>query len=295
MSAKTPKQKPKSQVIKDKHAKSEQNYEDKQNRKSEQNHESEIEELSVFLAQYAAALLSNGAYSSRVSRCTKRIGESYGYDVSMIIWLKNITLSISERSNYQNRRTQVSSNPPLGANFRIISDLSALSWQIHDEKISLTRAKEHFKNIMESKNYTFFYSLLFASLANTAFCKLFGGDVGTLLCVFLGTFAGFASKHILTKLKVDVRGIYVLVAFISSFVAYIGVHFGITGTPEIAIGLSILYLIPGIQIINALADVLHEYTLMALSRGVNMMILLICISFGAYMTLSIAKVSLIHV
>ncbi|WP_082807884.1 threonine/serine ThrE exporter family protein [Helicobacter himalayensis] len=290
MSANLLKQKSKSHARKDKHTK------DKQNHKGKQNHESEeIEELSVFLVQYAAALLSNGAYSSRVSRCTKRIGESYGYDVNMIIWLKNITLSISERSNHQNRRTQVSSNPPLGANFRIISDLSALSWQIYDEKISLTRAKEHFKNIMESKNYTFFYSLLFASLANTAFCKLFGGDVGTLLCVFLGTFAGFASKHILTKRKIDVRGIYVLVAFISSFVAYIGVHFGITSTPEIAIGLSILYLIPGIQIINALADVLHEYTLMALSRGVNMVILLICISFGAYMTLSIAKVSLIHV
>lgn len=290
MSANLLKQKSKSHARKDKHTK------DKQNHKGKQNHESEeIEELSVFLVQYAAALLSNGAYSSRVSRCTKRIGESYGYDVNMIIWLKNITLSISERSNHQNRRTQVSSNPPLGANFRIISDLSALSWQIYDEKISLTRAKEYFKNIMESKNYTFFYSLLFASLANTAFCKLFGGDVGTLLCVFLGTFAGFASKHILTKRKIDVRGIYVLVAFISSFVAYIGVHFGITSTPEIAIGLSILYLIPGIQIINALADVLHEYTLMALSRGVNMVILLICISFGAYMTLSIAKVSLIHV
>ncbi|MGI0406513.1 threonine/serine ThrE exporter family protein [Helicobacter himalayensis] len=290
MSANPSKQKPKSHARKDKHTKDKQNHEGKQNHENE-----EIEELSVFLVQYAAALLSNGAYSSRVSRCTKRIGESYGYDVSMIIWLKNITLSISERSNHQNRRTQVSSNPPLGANFRIISDLSALSWQIYDEKISLARAKEYFKNIMESKNYTFFYSLLFASLANTAFCKLFGGDVGTLLCVFLGTFAGFASKHILTKRKIDVRGIYVLVAFISSFVAYIGVHFGITSTPEIAIGLSILYLIPGIQIINALADVLHEYTLMALSRGVNMIILLICISFGAYMTLSIAKVSLIHV
>ncbi|MGI0439659.1 threonine/serine ThrE exporter family protein [Helicobacter himalayensis] len=290
MSANPSKQKPKSHARKDKHTKDKQNHEGKQNHDNE-----EIEELSVFLVQYAAALLSNGAYSSRVSRCTKRIGESYGYDVSMIIWLKNITLSISERSNHQNRRTQVSSNPPLGANFRIISDLSALSWQIYDEKISLARAKEYFKNIMESKNYTFFYSLLFASLANTAFCKLFGGDVGTLLCVFLGTFAGFASKHILTKRKIDVRGIYVLVAFISSFVAYIGVHFGITSTPEIAIGLSILYLIPGIQIINALADVLHEYTLMALSRGVNMIILLICISFGAYMTLSIAKVSLIHV
>ena len=72
-------------------------------------------------------------------------------------------------------------------------------------------------------------------------------------------------------------------------------HFGITKTPGIAIGLSIVYLIPGIQIINALADVLHEYTLMALSRGVNMIILLTCIAVGAYLTLSIAHVSVFDV
>ncbi|MCI7485426.1 MAG: threonine/serine exporter family protein [Helicobacter sp.] len=261
---------------------------------NEQIHQN-IEELSAFLAQYAMALLSNGAYTSRIMRCTQRIGESYGYDVGMIVWLKNITLSISQKDNYENRRTQITSNPPLGANFRIISELSALSWEIYDDKIPLQLARERFERIMQTKDFTFLQSLFFISLANTAFCKLFGGDVGTLLCVFVGTFAGFASKQLLGLLRVDIRGIYVVAAFVSSFVAYIGVYLQLTSTPEIAIGLSILYLIPGIQIINALVDILHEYTLMALSRGLNMAILLLCITFGAYMTLSIAQVNLIDV
>ncbi|RDU67719.1 hypothetical protein CQA53_00970 [Helicobacter didelphidarum] len=248
----------------------------------------------TFLTQYAAMLMSNGAYTSRVVRCTQRIGASYGYDVNMIIWLKSITLSIYEKSNYQNRRTQVNPNPPLGANFRIISDLSALSWYIYDHAIPLKEATERFEQIMESKNYGFISSLFFVSIANTAFCKLFDGDVGALLCVFMGTFAGFATKYLLTKLKIDARAMFIVVSFVSSFVAYIGVHFGLTKTPEIAVGLSILYLIPGVQIINSLTDVLHEYTLMAISRGVNMGILLICIAVGAYLTLSIAQVSLIH-
>ena len=260
-----------------------------------ENEVANIEELSVFLAQYAAALLSIGAYTSRVVRCTQRIGERYGYDVNMIIWLKSITLSISQKNNYENRRTQVSPNPLVNINFRIIADLSALSWQIHDDSIALKEANIRFQHIMQKNNYNFITTLFFSSLANMAFCKLFNGDVGALLCVFMGTFAGFASKHFLTKIKVDIRGIFIIVSFISSFVAYIGVYCGITKTPEIAIGLSILYLIPGIHIINAFTDVLHEYTLMAVSRGVNMAILLICIAVGAYLTLSIAKVNLIHV
>ncbi len=254
-----------------------------------------IEDLSIFLGQYAAALLSNGAYTSRVSRCTQRIAESYGYDLHMIVWLKYVNLSISQKNNYANRRTQVSSNPPLNANLRIISELSALSWQIYDNNITLKEAQIRFKHIIQSKDYNFISMLFFASLANASFCKLFDGDIGALLCVFMGTFAGFASRYFLSKFHIDIRGIYIIVSFISSFIAYIGVYYGITKTPEIAIGLSILYLIPGIQIINALTDVLHEYTLMAISRGINMAILLICIAVGAYLTLSIAHVSIINV
>lgn len=254
-----------------------------------------IEDLSAFLSQYAAALLAGGAYTSRVARCTERIGTTYGYDVHMIIWLKYINLSIAQKGNYEHRRTQVSTNPPMNTNFKIIAALSALSWQIHDHKLTLKEARIRFDHIMQQKNNGFFATLFFASLANAAFCKLFEGDVGASLCVFMGTFAGFASKHLLTKMQVDIRGIYVLVSFISSFVAYIFVHFGITKTPGIAIGLSIIYLIPGIQTINSLTDMLHEYTLMALSRGMNTIILLICISVGAYLTLSIANVSVFDV
>lgn len=254
-----------------------------------------IEDLIIFLAQYTSALLSSGAYTSRVARCTERIGNSYGYDVHMIIWLKYINLSIAQKDNYEHRRTQVSSNPPMNTNFRVIAELSALSWQIHDNKVTLKEARIRFNHIMQQKRNGFLATLFFTSLANAAFCKLFEGDIGALLCVFMGTFAGFASRHILTKLHVDVRAVYVLASFISSFVAYIFVHFGITKTPSIAIGLSIIYLIPGIQVINAFADVLHEYTLMALSRGMNTSILLTCIAVGAYLTLSIAHVSVFDV
>lgn len=255
----------------------------------------DIEDLVKFLAKYASSLMANGAYTSRVVKCTQRIGASFGYDVSMVVWIKSITLTVCEREDYSNRRTQVCQNPPLGANFRLISELSALSWQIHDHNISLKEAEVRFAHIMQEKNFGFFSSLMCASIANMTFCKLFDGDVGAQICVFMGTFAGFIVRYILTKLKVDIRVMYVIVSFVCSFVAYIGVHFGLTKTPEIAVGLSILYLIPGIQIINSLADVLHEYTLMAISRGINMGIFLICIAVGAYLTLSIAQVSLIRI
>ena len=38
-----------------------------------------IEELSAFLSAYATALLANGAYTSRIVRCTSRIADRFGY------------------------------------------------------------------------------------------------------------------------------------------------------------------------------------------------------------------------
>ncbi|STQ86368.1 threonine/serine exporter family protein [Helicobacter muridarum] len=255
----------------------------------------DIEELVDFLALYATALLANGAYTSRIVRCTSRIGHSFGYDVNMIIWLKYISINVTDKNNYDNRRTRVTTNSLLSMNLRIISDLSALSWQIHDNRITLKEANIRFQHILSIKNYGFIPTLLSACIANTTLCKLFNGDVGALLCVFVGTLIGFSLRFILTKFKVDIRGILVIVSFASSFSAYTGVYLGITATPEIAIGCSILYLIPGMQIINSLVDILHEYTLMAVSRGINMCVWLICIAIGVYITLDISKMSIINV
>ncbi|WP_233707797.1 threonine/serine exporter family protein [Helicobacter aurati] len=254
-----------------------------------------IEELADFLSLYATSLLANGAYTSRIVRCTKRIGDSFGYEVNMIIWLKYITLNIAQKDNYNNRRTRVAPNSLVSMNLRIISDLSALSWQIYDNRITLKEANIRFQHIMSVKNHSFIATLFFASLANATLCKLFNGDLGALLCVFVGTLVGFSLRFILNKLQIDVRGILVLVAFASSFTAYLGVSIGITSTPEIAVGCSIIYLIPGMQIINALVDILHEYTLMAVSRGINMCVWLTCIAIGVYMTLDISKMSIINV
>ena len=108
-----------------------------------------------------------------MSRCTERIGESYGYDVSMIIWLKYINLSIAQKDNYEYRRTQVSSNPPMNTNFRIISELSALSWQIHDSKITLKEARIRFEHIMQNKHNGFFATAFLQALRMQHFGKSF--------------------------------------------------------------------------------------------------------------------------
>lgn len=250
-----------------------------------------IEEICDFLCAYSSALLQSGAYTARVIKCTNRIGHSFGYEVHLSVFLQYITINIADKKDYNNRRTQVIKNMHLGMNLSLISNLSALSWQIYDENISLQEAKEHFAYICAKRSHSVLLGALLIPLGNATFCKLFDGDFGALLCIFVGTFVGFFMRNFFNKIRLDNRAQLLFASFIVSFVAYIGVWLGLSQTPGVAIGGSILYLIPGALILNAFVDIIHENTLMGISRLINMMVLMMCIAAGVYLTLAITNAS----
>ena len=252
-----------------------------------------IEAVCDFLCRYSSALLSNGAYTSRIIKCTERIGKAWGYEVHLSVFLKYITINITDAHNYDNRRTQVINNAPLRANLALISNLSALSWQIHDEHLSLKEAQKSFDYTLSQKRLSAVLGVFIISLGNAAFCRLFGGDLGALLCIFAGTFVGILVRHFCHKIHLDSRAQYLLCSFIVSFTAYIGVWLGLSATPDIAIAGSILYLIPGALIINAFVDIIHENTLMGISRTINMAVAMICLAAGVFITLSISKINIL--
>lgn len=253
-----------------------------------------IEQVCDFLCSYASTLLQNGAYTARIIKCTDRIGRNYGYEVHLSIFLQYITLNITDVHDYNNRRTQVIKNTHLGMNLSLISNLSALSWQIYDENISLEEAREHFAYICEQKHLPIALGALIIPLGNATFCKLFDGDFGALVCIFVGTLCGFFMRQYFKKIHLDNRAQMLFSAFIVSFVAYIGVWLGLSHTPDVAIGGSIIYLIPGALILNAFVDIIHEHTLMGINRLINMMVLLMCAAAGVYLTLAISNVSILN-
>ncbi|MDO5045271.1 threonine/serine ThrE exporter family protein [Campylobacter sp.] len=255
----------------------------------------DIQEVTNFLIDYAAKMLSIGTYTARIDRCVSRIAHAYGYDVSLTIFVKHFTISVMDPNDNSIRRTYVKSSSATHVSFNLISELSALSWQIYDEKISLAVARGFFNEIIAPIKVDFAKSLIFMSFANSAFCKLFGGDLGSMASVFAATFVGFYLRFILTKLGVNLKIQYIIVSFISSFIAYLGVHFGLSSTPDVAIGSSILFLMPGVHLINSVFDILNENTLVGISRGLNTGLLIICIAIGVYMTLSISNIGLLNV
>ena len=98
--------------------------------------------------------------------------------------------------------------------------------------------------------------------------------------MFVSTLAGFFIKQTLTARKVDVRLVFIICAFISSVLASSATFFSFGRTPDIAVGTSVLYLVPGIPFLNSFSDMLDGHYICAFGRFMNAVVLTCCLSLG---------------
>lgn len=250
----------------------------------------EIQALAEFIMDYTLTMLSIGSYTSRVEKCAKRIGQAFGYEVYVTILSRSINISVLAHDDYTKSKTFVRGYSDSAIDFNKIALLSALSWHAYDDKITFAQLQENYAKIMQRGKYSFISTLFLSSFAFAAFCKLFGGDFGAICVLFVSTFVGVLARHFLNKIKMDFRLIVVLCAFVSSMIAYIGGSvLKLTNTPDVAIGTSVLFLIPGIYLINGVIDILDGHSLNGMSRIIRVIILISCIAIGLYITLSLSN------
>ncbi len=244
----------------------------------------DIKELSNFLLDYAVMLMRSGANTERTVRNVTRISKSFGYEAAIAIFQRNITMTIKDTADTSNGCTSVKQQMPPHLSLSIVNDLSALSWQSFDTNMSLNEVKERYSEIVSKAHSSNFIVLLFA------FCELFGGDYYAMLIVFLSTLVAFSLRLFLLKLKFDVRAMITAVSFTASFTAYlIGTFLISTNTLNVAVSTSVLFLIPGVHIINSVTDILDGHVMTGIARAVSSIILVICIAIGLYATLSLTN------
>ena len=238
-----------------------------------------VKEVCIFLSEYASWLLGCGATCIRIEKNVQRMSEAFGVESDMTIMPSNIHLSVWDMS-HEDSFSVIKKTHKSGISFNINTHLSKLSWDIADQKVDYRGAVKAFRRITETKPANKWLVLILASLANMSFCRLFNGDPTSMLVVFLATLVGYRLKQIMLEYKFDVRFVFFCSAFSSSVIGA-GAHlFGWGTTPEVAIGTSVLYLIPGIPYINSVSDLVDGHYICAFSRFVDAMILTASLSVG---------------
>lgn len=254
-------------------------------------HTDHIQHLSEFLLEYAATLMGAGVHTNRAVRNTSRIAAAYGYSADMSIFQRNITMSLISQDDETLRRTSVRKLKPLAFNFNLIQQLSELSWLPMDDNISVEDMNLRFQAIVATKRFSRWTDLILVSIGNAAFCRLFNGDAWAMLTVFCATMLGFLVKQQFARMKYNPLGVIIMAAFTASMAAACAVIFQIGATPQTALATSVLFLVPGVQMINSIMDLMHGHILMGISRGVHSIMMIACIAIGLSATMIILGVN----
>lgn len=248
-------------------------------------------DVALFLSDYAAELLAVGATSARVEKNVSRMAGWWGVGAEIAIFSKHIIMTVTEGVSGETysivgkaRRRPIS--------FLRNTQLSRLSWQVVDRRWDVGVARVRFEEIVAGGHANVWVVLLMASLANLSFCYLFGGDLWAMVVVFVATAVGYCAKICLSRLGVDVRMVFMMSAFCATVVGSSCYVFGLGGTPEIALGTSVLYLVPGIPFINSISDLIYGHNMCFVSRLINASVLTVCLSAGFIVGLLLMRIGL---
>ncbi len=243
-----------------------------------------------FLEVYTGSLFGSGVHSSRVIRNSRRIAESQGADLTLYSSLRAMVLSLRRRETGE-VVTRVVPVPDLPINFEWNTDLSALSWEALDERLSLEEIRERYDRIIARPGMNRWLILLLISLANGAFCHLFDGDWIAVGFVVLATAVGMMLKWQLTRWGLNIFMTTGVCAFVASMLASVSVVFPCTY--QTAVATSVLFLVPGVPLINSVIDIVEHHIVTGISRIVKAFLLILCMGIGLAGTLLIMKSSLL--
>ena len=238
-----------------------------------------LKDTAIFLAEYASTMMAVGAQTSRIQLNTVRMARSFGYHINLLIFPKTLSITLLD-AEHNRSYTYIKKTPSMGINFKANMKLSALSWKAFDHKLPIDELWRMFKLIVKEKRENPWVVLLMVSFANACFCRLFDGNLTSMIIVWVATFVGFFVRQQLTRRGLNHLAVFIICAFVSTMIGVTDFLFFHGGTEDISLGTSMLYLVPGVPLINGVMDIVDGHALDGIARLTNACLLIICIAIG---------------
>ena len=248
-----------------------------------------IERVAQLWAEINLVLSTGGANTRRVLINTTRIAEALNYHCDSFYSYSAILITVYDNATKE-KETIVKSIPYHGVNFNAISDISILSWRVLERKPPIEVIEREVAYIKQKSHYNMYLMWFFVSLAGGSLAYIFGGDNHNsyleMGISFLATLTGLAGRRLLQLRKFNVFICWAWAAFVSVSVVN---AFRLMGVEEYknALAACVLWLIPGVPLINGFIDMLTGYMVSGMAKLAYALGLIFMISIGFYLSLFI--------
>lgn len=249
-----------------------------------------LKELGDSLLKIGTLLMTHGANSLRIRKTVDRIAGKFGCKIDLLITQRALVLNLSQGKG-EMCFSSVKQAMPLSINFRIVSGISRMSWRVLEEDWSVGQINKEIKRLVTLPHYPRLVVLLVIGLAGASFCRLFEGAWLDMGVTFLATVAGLFVRQESAKRRFNPYMCTLFASFVSSIVAALFVRYA-ADVQEQALFASVLYLIPGVPLINSFSDLINGHIMNGIVRSVNGLIISFAIALGFTLATQICQLQL---
>jgi uncharacterized membrane protein YjjP (DUF1212 family) len=239
----------------------------------------EIKEIGALLLDIGSLLMSSGANTARIRITIDRISEAFGYSADLFITHRALTLTLGDEEN-ENTFNSLKRTSPHGVNFKVVSGISRMSWRVVEENWTIAEIRQELDRLSSLPHYPRLVILLLVSLAGASFCRLFGGNFIEMGITFLASFIGLFIRQEAVKRQFNTYLCIYFGALTATLISGFFMKLGLNIVLEHAFATSVLFLVPGVPLINTFSDLIDGNILNGLLRGVHGLIIAFCIALG---------------
>lgn len=243
-----------------------------------------LEQTADVLLDISSLLMVSGANTNRINITITRFASVLNCRAYSMVTHMTLILTVSDIET-QETYTRIKKIPKYHINFSTISVISKASWSALGGNWTLDQIKNEFNSIKAQKRYPRLLVLLAVSFAGAGFCNIFNGDYLNMLVAFISTFCGLFILQIALNHRVNVHIATFLASFLASVLASIGVLYDLGEHPETALATSVLFLVPGVALINSFTDFLDNNILNGMVRFANGTMTVLSIAIGLLVAL----------
>lgn len=244
------------------------------------------EKLLTTVVEAGKMLIESGAEIYRVEETMIRLCESYPevQVADSVVTGTSLMLSIMVDGKTSTRIGRVHFR---SVDLNVIDRINSLSRQVCKKSISVDELEYQINEIKREPRYSFWMTLLFGALGTAGFAIFFDGSfIDCVAAFFVGLFIRCVT---LFFERIDLNAFFtnMIASAIAVLLSYMLKNVFVSISVHTVIIASIMLLVPGLAITNAIRDTVAGDYLSGLTRGTEAFLIALAIAIGAGFMLSI--------
>jgi YD repeat-containing protein len=238
------------------------------------------------IARSGQLLQAYNAESRLIEQTTERLGIAFGLD-SVEIALTSKAIILTSRFN-DHCVTTTRTMKAHGIDMGIVCEVQRICILAEKQIYGLEQVKLRLDNLAVPK-YNAVIVACFVALSCACFSHLFGGDSIVFIATWLTSFVAMRIRQWLTQLHHNLLTVFFITAFVATFIGSFATGLGWGNVPELVMVTSVLQLVPGFPLINAVSDMVKGHVTIGMARWMTATLLTLASTLGIVLAMQLAQ------